>query len=167
MKKHSITVKLNQVETTLEVNPSDLLIDVLRENGLISVKLACDTQICGACTVLISGKPVSACTTLAIEMDGQEVMTVEGLASGNELHPIQQAFMDNGALQCGFCTPGMIMSSVALLEENPNPTEEEIKHYLHGNICRCTGYTTIVDAILQVANGRGTPKDDSENTSKL
>ena len=154
MIKHRITFILNRTETELEVNPSDLLIDVLRNHGLISVKLACDTQICGACTVLLSGKPVSACTTLALEMDGNEVTTVEGLANGEELHPIQQAFIDKGALQCGFCTPGMLLSSLSLLEENPNPNEEEIKHYLHGNICRCTGYSTIVEAVQQATAER-------------
>jgi len=136
------------------INPSDLLIDVLRKHGLISVKLACDTQVCGACTVLISGKPVSACTTLAIEMDGHDVTTVESLTNGKELHSLQQAFIDKGALQCGFCTPGMILSSIALLEENQNPNEDEIKHYLHGNICRCTGYNTIVEAVQQAATER-------------
>ncbi len=151
MKKHNITSSVNEEQINIDVNASDLLIDVLRDKGLISIKLACDMQVCGACTVLMDGQPFSSCTTLAIEMDGKEILTTEGLADGENLHVIQQAFIDKGALQCGFCTSGMMLSSLSLLKENPNPSEEEIKHYLHGNICRCTGYSTIVEAVQHAA----------------
>ncbi|MEH7388422.1 (2Fe-2S)-binding protein [Bacillus sp. JJ1521] len=152
MNKHNITSTVNGEQVNIDVNASDLLIDVLRDRGLISIKLACDMQVCGACTVLLDGKPYSACTTLAIEMDGKDILTTEGLADGENLHIIQQAFMDKGALQCGFCTSGIMLSSLALLKENANPSEDEIKHYLHGNICRCTGYSTIVEAVQQAAS---------------
>ncbi|PLR82993.1 hypothetical protein CVD25_10200 [Bacillus canaveralius] len=155
MSTHNINCFVNGDKIDLNVSSSDLVIDILREKlGLISVKRSCDMQVCGACTVLINGKPVSACTTLAIEMDTAEITTAEGLSNGNELHPIQQSFIDNGALQCGFCTYGMMLSSIALLNEDPNPNEEQIKHYLHGNICRCTGYTTIIKAVQQAAVAR-------------
>lgn len=155
MSKHKISCIVNGQKVDMEVNASDLLIDVLRDQlGLISVKRACDMQVCGACTVLLNDQPFSSCTTLAIEMDGREVLTAEGLANGGELHPIQQAFIDNGALQCGYCTSGMLLSSLALLKANPQPTEEEIKHYLHGNICRCTGYTSIVKAVQKLSVGK-------------
>jgi aerobic carbon-monoxide dehydrogenase small subunit len=154
--KHQISCFVNGSQKELEVESWNLLIDVLRDElGLISVKRSCDMQVCGACTVLLDGKPVSSCTTLALEMDGAEIMTAEGLSDGKDLHPIQQAFIDNGALQCGFCTYGMMVSSLSLLNEHPNPSEEEIKHYLHGNICRCTGYTTIIKAVQQAASAGG------------
>lgn len=128
------------------------LLDFIREDlGLTGAKRSCDVQVCGACTVLVDGQPVSACTYLAFEVRGKNVETIEGLADGDQLHPIQQAFIDHAALQCGFCTPGMIMASKALLSEKPNPSVEEIKEYMHGNICRCTGYKKILEAIQAAA----------------
>ena len=128
------------------------LLDFLREDlALTAAKRACDVQVCGACTVLVDGLPVSACTYLAFEIDGRAVETCEGLAQQGVLHPIQQAFVDAGALQCGYCTPGMIMITKALLADLPKPSAQEIKEYLHGNICRCTGYKKILDAVLAAA----------------
>jgi carbon-monoxide dehydrogenase small subunit len=133
----------------LVVPPWETLIECLRERlGLLGVKKSCDVQVCGACTVLLDDRPVSACTVLAFEARGTHVRTVEGLARGDELHPVQEAFVEHGALQCGFCTPGMLMATIALLEENPSPTAEHVKHYMRGNICRCTGYKRILEAIL-------------------
>ena len=138
----------------LTVAYNELLLDVLRERlGLTGAKRSCDVEICGACTVLIDEVPVSACTTLAWEARGRRVETVEGLAHADGLHPIQQAFIDHFALQCGYCTPGMLMATRALLEEVPAPTEAEIRHYLSGNICRCTGYHAIVEAVQAAAVG--------------
>lgn len=119
--------------------------------GLTGTKVSCGMQVCGACTVLIDDVPVSSCTYLAVDIDGAEVLTIEGLAAGEELHPLQQAFIEKFALQCGYCTPGMIMQGVALLEENPDPTPEDIQDYFDGNICRCTGYRPILDAVLTTA----------------
>jgi carbon-monoxide dehydrogenase small subunit len=148
----SITVTLNGVERGVDVEPRELLIDVLRDRlGLTGTKRSCDLQVCGACTVLVDGVPVSSCTTLAVEADGRAVLTIEGVGSPEGLDPVQQAFVDHGALQCGFCTPGMILSVKALLAEHPRPTEAEIRHYLRGNICRCTGYVKILDAVRSLA----------------
>src|SRR5262249_43201810 len=134
----TITVRVNGEPHQLTVPPSGLLIDCLRERlGLLGVKKSCDVQVCGACTVLLDGRPVSACTVRAFETRGRSVRTIEGLADGDGLHPVQEAFVEHGALQCGFCTPGMIMATVALLAENPAPTTDEVKHYMRGNICRC------------------------------
>ena len=130
------------------------LADVLRQKmGLIGVKLGCESGECGSCTVLVDGKPVNSCLMLGIEADGKVVETIEGLRSDKDLHPLQDAFIKYGAIQCGFCTPGMIMSAKALLDRNPNPTEEEIRVALEGNICRCTGYVKPMEAILSVARG--------------
>jgi carbon-monoxide dehydrogenase small subunit len=138
----------------LTVAYNELLLDVLRERlGLTGAKRSCDVEICGACTVLIDGVPVSACTTLAWEARGRRVETAEGLARADGLHPIQQAFSDHFALQCGYCTPGMLMATRALLQDVPAPTEAEIRHYLSGNICRCTGYHAIVEAVQAAALG--------------
>ena len=134
------------------IEPRMLLIDVLRDQlGLTGTKYACGTGDCGACTVLVDGKPVFSCLTLAVTAKGKNILTVEGLAEGTTLHPIQQAFIDHGAVQCGFCTPGMILSAKALLDENPNPAQDEVKTALAGNLCRCTGYVKIVDAVLAAA----------------
>ncbi len=131
------------------------LLDFLREDlALTAAKRACDVQVCGACTVLVDGLPVSACTYLAFEINGKSVETCEGLARPGELHPIQQAFVDAGALQCGYCTPGMVMITKALLADHPRPSVEQIKEYLHGNICRCTGYKKILDAVLAAAEAK-------------
>lgn len=135
------------------IEPHMLLVDVLREKiGLMGTKYACGTGDCGACTVLIDGKPVFSCLTLAVTVKEKSILTIEGLAEGTNLHPIQQAFVDNGAVQCGFCTPGMILSGKALLDENPKPTRDEIKSALAGNLCRCTGYVKIVDAVSAAAD---------------
>lgn len=135
------------------VKPSETLIEVLRNKlGLTGTKHACDTGKCGACTVLIDGKPIRSCLTLAISVRDREISTIEGLAKDGELHPIQKAFIEHGAVQCGFCTAGMIMFTKALLEENPKPQEEEIREALSANICRCTGYVKIIEAIQAAAD---------------
>jgi carbon-monoxide dehydrogenase small subunit len=152
MKTITMTVSVNGEKHELTVPPYETLIDCLRDRlGLLGVKKSCDVQVCGACTVLLDDRPVSACTMLAFEARGKNVRTIEGLARGDELHPVQEAFVEHGALQCGFCTPGMIMATVALLAENPRPTADEVKHYMRGNICRCTGYKRILEAILDSA----------------
>lgn len=144
----AIRFRLNGTEVSAEIEPRDLLLDVLRDRfDLTGAKRSCDVQICGACTVLLDGLPVSACTLLAYEADGKSVETVEGLAHGGQLHPLQQAFLEHGALQCGFCTPGMIMSAKALLAEKSCPDREQIVAHMNGNICRCTGYVKICEAI--------------------
>ena len=134
------------------LEPRMLLIDVLRDKlGLMGTKYACGTGDCGACTVLIDGKPVLSCLTLAVTAKDRNILTIEGLAERHTLHPLQQAFIDNGAVQCGFCTPGMILNAKFLLDENPDPSAEEIKIALAGNLCRCTGYVKIIDAVLDAA----------------
>lgn len=146
--RQDIILKINGENYEVSVKHSETLLEVLRDKlGLTGTKEGCDTGKCGACTVLIEGKAVRSCLTLAVAARDKEITTIEGLARGEELHPIQQAFVEHGALQCGFCTPGMIMISKAFLEENPEPTEKEIREALVGNICRCTGYVKIVEAI--------------------
>jgi len=146
---------VNEEWHELSVHPRDTLQQVIREGiGLTGTKDGCQSGTCGACTVLVEGRPVLACLTLAVECDGKSVLTVEGLASGGELSPVQKAFLDQGAVQCGFCTPGMLMSITALLEHTPQPSVDEIKKALEGNLCRCTGYNAIMDAVLQ-ASGQG------------
>ncbi len=143
---------LNGAPVSLEVEARDLLLDVLRERlGLTGAKRSCNVQVCGACTVLVDGQPVSACTYLAYEVRGRSVETIEGLAHEGELHPLQQAFAEHGGLQCGFCTPGMILASKSLLESEPHPSRDRILGYMEGNICRCTGYYKILEAIEAVA----------------
>lgn len=146
-----IAGRINGREQTLDVEPSTLLLDLLRDLGLTGAKPSCELEVCGACTVQLDGLPVSACTTLAIELDGRSVETVEGLGAGEDLHPVQQAFLRHSAFQCGFCTPGMIMSAKALLEANPAPSRDDVVHWLEGSICRCTGYEPIVEAVLDAA----------------
>ncbi len=137
------------------VKPRNLLVEVIRDTiGLTGTKASCESGTCGACTVLLDGRPVLGCITLAVECDGKQVQTVEGLADGEKLSDIQEAFLDQGAVQCGFCTPGMLMSATALLRRNPKPTREDINKALEGNLCRCTGYNAILDAVLQ-ASGQG------------
>jgi len=144
-----IHVAVNDRAHVLEVAPHALLLDVLRDVlDLKGAKRSCDTQVCGACTVLVDGLAVSACTYLAVETDGRSVLTVEGLADGESLDPLQRAFLDAGAVQCGFCTSGMLLTARALLRENPAPTREDVLHYLRGSLCRCTGYRKIVEAVL-------------------
>ena len=136
----------------LDVEPRLLLVHLLRERlGLTGTNVGCDTSNCGACTVHLGGEAVKSCTVLAVQADGAEVTTIEGLGSGDALHPLQQAFWNDHALQCGYCTPGMIMSAADLLSRNPDPTEEEIRHGLEGNLCRCTGYHNIVKAVKDAA----------------
>ncbi len=147
-----VSFTLNGRLQELDVEPHELLLDVIRDRlGLTGAKRSCDVQVCGACTLLVDGRPVSACTTLAFEVRGRSVMTIEGLAENGKLHPLQQAFIEHGGFQCGFCTPGMILAAKALLDENPRPTEEELKHFMHGNICRCTGYKKIIESIMAAA----------------
>jgi carbon-monoxide dehydrogenase small subunit len=149
-----ITVSLivNGRRHDLSVEPRETLADVLRgQLGLTGLKISCDAQVCGACTVLVDGLPVSGCTFLAADADARHVRTVEGLAVDGMLSPLQQAFIDHAAFQCGFCTPGMLMAATALLEDQPNPTRDEVISGLEGNLCRCTGYAPIVDAVLAVA----------------
>ena len=148
-----IAVTVNGTRREADVEPRQLLAYFLRnELGLTGTNVGCDTSSCGACTVLLDGESVKSCTVLAVQADGCEVTTVEGLASGDELHPVQQAFHEHHALQCGYCTGGMILAAASLLAENPHPDEDEIRHALEGNICRCTGYQNIVDAIEAVAS---------------
>ena len=147
-----ITVNVNGTDRTLDVEPRLLLADLLRQGlDLTGTHKGCDTTNCGACTVLVGGRPVKSCTMLAVQADGREVQTVEGLATPSELHPIQEGFKQEHGLQCGFCTPGMMLSAKALLERNPNPTEDEIRWAISGNLCRCTGYQNIVKAVLWAA----------------
>jgi len=153
----SLTLAVNGRRVALEVPTHALLLDVLRDRlELRGAKRSCDMQVCGACTVLVDGAPVSACSYLAVEADGREVLTVEGLGTPEALHPLQQAFVDHGAVQCGFCTSGMLLSAKALLDEQPRPTEADVLHHLRGNLCRCTGYRKIVDAVLACAAGPAT-----------
>jgi len=148
----SITVTVNGEKKSAEVEPRLLLVHFIREKlRLTGTHIGCDTTHCGACTVLVDGTPVKSCTMLAVQADGQEVTTVEALAAGGTLHPIQAAFKQEHGLQCGFCTPGMMLTSVALLQEKPDPTEDEIRWALSGNICRCTGYMNIVKAVKSAA----------------
>ena len=144
-----IRLKINGVEREIWVAPNELLLNVLRDRwGLTGAKYGCGIGECGACTVLVDGEPTLACLTLAVGLDGSEIVTVEGIAlPDGRLHPVQQSFLEHGAVQCGFCTPGMIVMAKALLDSNPNPTEEEVRQHIRGNICRCTGYTQIVRAI--------------------
>ena len=151
-----IELTVNGRELSLEIPPQMMLLDLLRDRlSLKGVKRSCDLQVCGACTILVDGHAVSSCTYLAYEARGADVLTIEGLADGNTLHPMQQAFIDNGALQCGFCTPGMILAAKSLLDETPRPSEEKVKEYMEGNICRCTGYRKILEAILDAAGKSG------------
>ena len=148
----SVTVTVNGVEQTHEVEPRLLLVHYLRETlGLTGANIGCDTSQCGSCTVLLDGVAVKSCTVLAVQADGSEVTTIEGLAQNGKLHVMQEAFWEKHGLQCGFCTPGMIMTAVDMLNRNPHPSEAQIRHGLEGNICRCTGYQNIVKAIQYAA----------------
>jgi aerobic carbon-monoxide dehydrogenase small subunit len=143
-----ISMTLNGRAVSLDVLPCDLLIDVLRDRvGIKGTKRSCDVEVCGACTVLVDGLPVSSCTTLAVDVDNRSVLTIEGLAVSGQLSRVQQAFVDHAGMQCGFCTPGMVLATRALLDTNPSPSEQEIRHFLRGNICRCTGYVKILEAV--------------------
>ena len=149
-----VSIKVDGVDYSDEVEPRTLLVHYLREQvGKTGTVVGCDTTNCGSCTVHLDGTSVKSCTMLAVQADGHDVTTIEGLATDGELHPMQQAFHENHALQCGFCTPGMIMQSLDLLRENPSPTEEEVRHGLKGNLCRCTGYQNIVKAVMAASQG--------------
>jgi carbon-monoxide dehydrogenase small subunit len=147
-----ISLKINGATRGFEVEPRWLLVHLLRDAaGLTGTHVGCDTSTCGACTVMLDGAAVKSCTVLAVQADGGEVLTIEGLAQGEKLHPIQEAFWQCHGLQCGFCTPGMVLSAYQLLRRNPKPSESEIRHAIDGNLCRCTGYQHIVDAVQQAA----------------
>jgi len=154
--KISIKATINRAEHSATVEPRRSLVDFLRHDlGLVGTHVGCEHGVCGACTVMLNGRTVRSCLLFAAQVDGQEILTIEGLAKGEELHPLQRHFQQHHALQCGFCTPGMILSAVELLEENPNPSEEEIRAGLGGNLCMCTGYVNIVRAVRAAAeNGK-------------
>ncbi len=153
MKSKTITVTVNDEKYTRDVAVSRTLLEFVREDlGLTGAKEGCNEGECGACTVILDGKAISSCMYLAVDADGKSVLTIEGLASNGELHPLQQAFIDEGAVQCGFCTPGMVLTAKAILDEVPNPSEDEIRKMMEGNLCRCTGYNRIIDAVKKVAD---------------
>jgi carbon-monoxide dehydrogenase small subunit len=153
--KKAIQLSINGRSYSVEVEPHWTLLDLLRnELGLLGTKRGCDKGDCGTCTVLVNGKLVNACLYLVVRADSKEVQTVEGLETDEGLHPLQKAFLEKGAVQCGFCTPGMLMAAVSLLDENPSPTEEEVRSAISGNLCRCTGYQHIVDAVMIAAKRR-------------
>jgi carbon-monoxide dehydrogenase small subunit len=162
--KHPVTLTINGAAHTVEVEPRALLVHVLRDDlNLTGTHIGCDTSQCGACTVLMDGKAVKSCTVLAVQADGLAITTIEGLGTPDHLHPLQAAFWEKHGLQCGFCTPGVIMTAVDLLQANPDPSEAEIRHALEGNLCRCTGYQNIVAAIqaaagvMRAAKGQARP----------
>jgi carbon-monoxide dehydrogenase small subunit len=149
-----VTMTVNGAERTLEVEPRTLLVHALRDGlGLTGAHVGCDTSQCGACTVLLDGRAIKSCTVLAVQAGGHAVTTIEGLAGEGELHPLQVAFVDHHGLQCGFCTPGMILTALDLLDRDPDPQEQEIRHALRGNLCRCTGYQSIVESVRAAATG--------------
>jgi aerobic carbon-monoxide dehydrogenase small subunit len=150
-----VTITVNGTTHETEVEPRTLLVQYVREHlGLTGTNIGCDTSSCGACSLHLNGESVKSCTILAVQADGGSVTTIEGLANGDVMHPMQQAFMENHGLQCGFCTPGMVMAAIGLLNEIPNPTEEQVRIGLEGNLCRCTGYHNIVKSVLACANGK-------------
>ena len=165
MKQVRLTVNGTLYE--LSVQPWEVLLEVIRDNlGLIGTKEGCGLGECGACTVIMDGRTVNSCLVLAAEADGRQITTIEGLADGDKLHPVQQAFVEHGGLQCGFCTAGMILSAKTLLDENPSPTEDEIRRGIAGNFCRCTGYTKIFESIDAAAKNMGESKEPLNSTSK-
>jgi len=148
----TVSMTVNGMEVSADVEPRTLLVDYLRENlRLTGTHVGCDTSQCGACTIHVDGIAIKSCTMLAVQAQGAEVLTIEGLAKDGELHPMQAAFKENHGLQCGFCTPGMVMAAIDIVRRNPNPTEETVRHELEGNFCRCTGYHNIVKSILAAA----------------
>ena len=149
-----VSLAVNGIRHELDLEPRELLVYVLRDRlGLTGTNVGCDTSSCGACTVLVNGESVKSCTVLGVQADGVELTTIEGLASNGDLHPLQQAFHEQHGLQCGYCTPGMVMAAASLLADNPDPSEAEIRHALEGNLCRCTGYQNIVKAVRSAAVG--------------
>ena len=154
-----ITLTVNGTRHDDDVEPRLLLVHYLREvRGLTGTNVGCDTTSCGACTVLLDGESVKSCTVLAVQADGGEVTTIEGLASGDAMHPVQEAFREHHGLQCGYCTPGMVMAAVSFLAEHPDPSEDEVRHGLEGNLCRCTGYHNIVKAVMAAAKTPAAPR---------
>ena len=154
--KRTISLKVNGTDRSVDVEAREMLLDVVREQfGLTGAKLGCDIQVCGACTLLVDGKPVSACSMLAVDVEGCSIETIEGLSSKAKLHPLQESFMEFGALQCGYCTSGFILTAKALLDECPKPTDEQIRSYLAGNFCRCGCYQEIVQAVKKVVAQSG------------
>src|ERR1035437_3836852 len=158
MKTMELRLTVNGEARQWTIAPGELLLDTLRREGYYGVKRGCETGECGACTVLLNGKPVDSCMVFAAQAEGCDVLTIEGLAPNGELHPLQAAFLDHGAVQCGFCTPGMILAAKALLDRNPHPTEEEVRDAMAGNYCRCTGYLKPVEAVLAAAAARPPPR---------
>lgn len=151
--KHPIRITVNGEDYELLVEPFVSLLDALRDGlQLTGSKKGCDEGDCGACTVILEGKAVTSCLVMAMDANGRDVVTVEGLAQGNQLHPVQRAFLEHGGVQCGFCIPGLIMSAVGYLKENPNPTERDVRYAISGNLCRCTGYSKVVEAIMSAAD---------------
>jgi aerobic carbon-monoxide dehydrogenase small subunit len=151
----NVAITVNGVAREAEVEPRTLLVDLIRDGfGLTGTKIACDTSQCGSCTVHLDGMAVKSCTVLAVQANGAEVTTIEGLAENGDLHAVQEAFHEQHGLQCGFCTPGLVMATVALLEQSPDPSDEEIRHGLEGNLCRCTGYENIVRAVREAAGAK-------------
>src|SRR5919109_4019495 len=175
MMNKTISLRVNGMERSAEVEARTTLLELVRDQfGLTGAKLGCDIQVCGACALLVNGKPVSACSVLAVDVDGCEILTIEGLSSGHSLHPLQEAFMAFGALQCGYCTSGFILTAKALLDDCPHPSEQQIKDYLAGNFCRCGCYQEIIQAIKNVAGpfspppaggdeGGGSSRPDAQN----
>lgn len=152
MQRHHITLNVNGDTYQVDIDPRRTLLDVLRDNiELHGTHLGCDSGDCGACTVLFDGEPVPSCLLLAVDADGHEIVTVEGLVQNGEPHPIQKSIVEHGGVQCGYCTPGIVISSVALLQHNPHPTEEQVREAIAGNLCRCTGYQKIVEAVLDTS----------------
>ena len=152
MKKTAITLNVNNETYDIVAYPNRTLLEVLRDDlHLTGTKESCGEGVCGSCTVLVDGTPVRSCLTLAVAVQGKEITTIEGLSAGEKLHPVQEAFVNHHAIQCGFCSPGMILTAYALLAENPNPTEKEIRRALSGNVCRCTGYAKIIEAVKSLA----------------
>jgi len=151
-----ISVRVNGETRDHDIEPRTLLVHYLRDTvGLTGTNIGCDTSSCGACTVLVGGESVKSCTMLAVQADGADITTIEGLAKGDKMHPMQEAFREHHALQCGYCTPGMVMAAVSLLDENPSPSERDVREGLEGNLCRCTGYHNIVEAVLAAAGQGG------------
>jgi len=165
MKTMKLQLKVNGQPQQWTIAPGDVLLDVLRREGYFGVKRGCETGECGACTVLLNGKPVNTCLLFAAQAEGCEVLTIEGLAQGEKLAPLQEAFLDHGAVQCGFCTGGMILSAKALLDRQPNPSEEEVREALAGHFCRCTGYRKPVDAVLSAARKKNAVEDLPEEVA--
>jgi len=156
--KRPITLRVNGEDQQVEIESNRLLLQVLRDNlGLTGTKEGCSIGVCGACSVIIDGRLVSSCLTLAAGCAGKNIETIEGLANDGKLHPLQQAFIEYGGFQCGICTPGQIMAAKALLDENPNPSEDEVKEWMSGNLCRCTGYYKILEAVMAVVNNKISP----------